>query len=123
MFRNPAQRSSSKEESAPSKSEVADLQKITAKTPPKNPGPKPAVSNMATISVDDEQLFRATHRSSLEQLQEQISQRAKGRNAVDFYEEGMSPLLSYMFFVLHYHENFLTNEKLHQWPIIPHKKN
>ena len=36
---------------------------------------------------------------------DQISQRAKGHNAVEFYEEGMTPLLSYMFFVLHYHEN------------------
>ncbi|CAE7282231.1 unnamed protein product, partial [Symbiodinium sp. CCMP2592] len=39
---------------------------------------------------------------------------------VDFYEEGMSSLLAYMFFVLHYHENFLTTEGLHTWPIIPH---
>ena len=59
---------------------------------------------------------------SYEQLRDQISQRAKGRSAVDFYEEGMTPLLSYMFFVLHYHENFLTTENMHQWPIIPHSK-
>ena len=32
----------------------------------------------------------------------------------------MTPLLAYMFFVLHYHENYLTIHKLHQWPIIPH---
>ena len=67
-------------------------------------------------------MFQATQRSSYEQLRDQISQRAKGRNAVDFYEEGMTPLLSYMFFVLHYHENLLTTEKMHQWPIIPHSK-
>ena len=53
---------------------------------------------------------------------EQIAQRAKGRNAVDYYEEGMTPLLSYMFFVLHYHQNVLTTEGLHKWPIIPHSK-
>ncbi|CAE7387294.1 unnamed protein product, partial [Symbiodinium sp. KB8] len=53
-------------------------------------------------------------------LREQISRRAKGRNAVDYYEEGMSPLLAYMFFVLHYHENFLTINGIHEWPIIPH---
>ena len=67
-------------------------------------------------------MFQATQRSSYEQLRDQISQRAKGRNAVDFYEEGMTPLLSHMFFVLHYHENPLTTEKMHQWPIIPHSK-
>ena len=115
MFMNPAQGSGSEEPSALSASELADLQKVSApKTPPKNPGPKPAVSNMAAILIDDEQLFQATQRSSLEQLQEHITQRAGGRNAVDFYEEGMIPLLSYMFFVLHYHENFLTNERLQQ---------
>ena len=38
-------------------------------------------------------MFQATQRSSYEQLRDQISQRAKGRNAVDFYEEGMTPLL------------------------------
>ena len=54
------------------------------------------------------------------QLIDQIARRAKGRNAVDYYEEGMTPLLAYMFFVLHYHENYLTVHKLHQWPIIPH---
>ena len=43
-------------------------------------------------------------------------------HSVDFYEEGMTPLLWYMFLVLHYHENFLTTEKLHKWPIIPHSK-
>ena len=48
------------------------------------------------------------------------TRRAKGRNAVDYYEEGMSPLLAYMFFVLHYHENFLTINGIHEWPIIPH---
>ena len=53
-------------------------------------------------------MFQATQRSSYEQLRDQISQRAKGRSAVDFYEEGMTSLLSYMFFVLHYHENYLT---------------
>ena len=67
-------------------------------------------------------MFQATQRSSYEQLRDQISQRAKGRSAVDFYEEGMTPLLSYMFFVLHYHENFLTTENMHQRPIIPHSK-
>ena len=77
---------------------------------------------MATISIDDEQLFQATQHSSYEQLREQVAQRAKGRNAVDYYEEALTPLLSYMFFVLHYHENFLTTEKLHKWPIIPHSK-
>ena len=41
---------------------------------------------------------------------------------MDSYEEGMTPLLSYMFFVLHYHENLLTTEIMHQWPIIPHSK-
>ena len=67
-------------------------------------------------------MFQATQRSSYEQLRDQISQRAKGRSAVDFYEEGMTPLLSYMFFVLHYHGNYLTTENMHQWPIIPHSK-
>ena len=66
--------------------------------------------------------FKQTQRSSYEQLRDQISQRAKGRNAVDFYEEGMTPLLSYMSFVRHYHENLLTTEKMLQWPIIPHSK-
>ena len=66
--------------------------------------------------------FKATQRSSYEQLRDQIAQRAKGRSAVDFYDEGVTPLLSYMFFVLHYHENYLTVENLHQWPIIPHSK-
>ena len=79
-------------------------------------------STVPTISVDDEQMFQATQRSSYEQLRDQISQRAEGRSAADFYEEGMTPLLSYMFFVLHYHENYLTVENLHQWPIIPHNK-
>ncbi|CAE7203288.1 unnamed protein product [Symbiodinium sp. CCMP2592] len=92
------------------------------KTPPKNPAPKSPVppAQSGLISVDEEQLFHAAHRSSYEQLREQITARAKGRNAVDFYEEGMSSLLAYMFFVLHYHENFLTTEGLHTWPIIPH---
>ncbi|CAE7402099.1 unnamed protein product [Symbiodinium sp. CCMP2592] len=95
---------------------------ISPKTPPKHPAPKSPVhpAQPVSISVDDEQLFQATHRSSYEQLREQITARAKGRNAVDFYEEGMSPLLAYMFFVVHYHENFLTTEGLHTWPIIPH---
>ncbi|CAE7822932.1 unnamed protein product [Symbiodinium sp. CCMP2592] len=83
------------------------------KTPPKHPAPK------SPVPPAHEQLFQATHRSSYEQLREQITARAKGRNAVDFYEEGMSPLLAYMFFVVHYHENFLTTEGLHTWPIIP----
>ena len=67
-------------------------------------------------------MFQATQRSSYEQLRDQISQRAKGRNAVDFLRGGHDPLLSYMFFVLHYHENLLTTEKMHQWPIIHHSK-
>ena len=126
MSRNPDTGTSSQVPAAPSQATTADLQKITApKAPPKNPGPKGLqrpISNMTTISIDDEQLFQATQRSSYEQLREQITQRAKGRNAVDYYEEGMTPLLSYMFFVLHYHENFLTTKKLHQWPIMPHNK-
>ena len=69
-----------------------------------------SVSNMAAISVDDEQLCQATQRRSYVQLREQIAQRAKGRNAVDYYEAGMTPLLSYMFFVLHDHENFVTTQ-------------
>ena len=92
---------------------------------PKHPGPQGSEKPPAaapTISIDDEQMFQATQRSSYEQLRDQISQRAKGGNAVDFYEEGITPLLSYMFFVLHYHENLLTTEKMHQWPIIPHSK-
>ena len=36
---------------------------------------------------------------------------------MDFYEEGMTPLLSYMFFVLHYHENLLTTEKCISGPV------
>ena len=48
--------------------------------------------------MDDEPMFQATHRSTYEQLLDHI---AKGRNAVDYYEEGMTPLLAYMFFVLH----------------------
>ena len=39
---------------------------------------------------------------------------------MDCYEEGLTPLLVYMFFVLQYHENYLTVQKLHAWPIIPH---
>ncbi|CAE7764973.1 unnamed protein product [Symbiodinium sp. CCMP2592] len=100
-----------------------EFHKNTApKTPPKNSAPKSPVppAQSGLISVDEEQLFHAAHRSSYEQLREQITARAKGRNAVDFYEEGMSSLLAYMFFVLHYHENFLTTEGLHTWPIIPH---
>ena len=72
MFKNPTPGSGSHEPAAPSCSTVTDLQKITApKTPPKNPGPKGPpqfVSNMATISEDDEQLFQATQRSSYDQL-------------------------------------------------------
>ena len=75
-----------------------------------------AACTAPVISVDDEQMFQATQRSSYEQLRDQISQRAKGRNAVDCYEEVMTPLLSY------YHENLLTTEKMHQWPIIPRSK-
>ena len=71
-FKNPTPGSGSHEPAAPSCSTVTDLQKITApKTPPKNPGPKGPpqfVSNMATISEDDEQLFQATQRSSYDQL-------------------------------------------------------
>ena len=70
--------------------------------------------------MDDEPMFQATHRRTYEQLLDQISRRAKGRNAVDYYEEGLTPLLAYMFFVLHYHENYLTVQKIHEWPIIPH---
>ena len=76
---------------------------VVAKGPPKRSTPSP---------MDDEPMFQATHRSTYDQLQEQITRRAKGRNAVDYYEEGMSPLLAYMFFVLRYHENFLT---MNQW--------
>ena len=126
MFRTPASTAGSSKPAAPSSASVADLQKTTApKTPPKHPGPQNVQrppATIPTISVDDEQMFQATQRSSYEQLREQISQRAKGRSAVDFYEEGMTPLLSYMFFVLHYHENYLTTENMHQWPIIPHSK-
>ena len=39
-----------------------------------------------------------------------------------FFEEGMTPLLPYMFLLLHYHENLLTTENMHQWAIIPHSK-
>ena len=84
---------------------------VVAKGPPPRSTPSP---------MDEEPMFQATHRSTYEQLQEQITRRAKGRNAVDYYEEGMSPLLAYMFFVLHYHENFLTINGIHEWPIIPH---
>ena len=84
---------------------------VVAKGPPPRSTPSP---------MDDEPMFQATHRSTYEQLQEQITRRAKSRNAVDYYEEGMSPLLAYMFFVLHYHENFLTINGIHEWPIIPH---
>ena len=126
MFSNPDTGPGSNKPAVPSGASVADLQKTTApRTPPKHPAPQgsqkpPAVALI--ISVDDEQMFQATQRSSDEQLRDQISQRAKGRNAVDFYEEGMTPLLSYMFFVLHYHENLLTTEKMHQWPSIPRSK-
>ena len=71
-------------------------------TPSKNPpvsakGPQ----RRATPSpMDDEPMLQATHRSTYEQLLDQISRRAKGRNAVDYYEEGLTPLLAYMFFVL-----------------------
>ena len=126
MSSNPTLGSDSNKPAARSGASVADLQKTTApKTPPKHPAPQGSQKPPAAapvISVDDEQMFQATHRSSHEQLRDQISQRAKGRNAVDFYEEGMTPLLSYLFFVLHYHENLLTTEKMHQWPIIPRSK-
>ena len=125
MFRIASTAGSSKP-AAPSSASVADLQKTTApKTPPKYSGPQNVQrppATIPTISVDDEQMLQATQRSSYEQLREQISQRAKRRSAVDFYEEGMTPLLSYMFFVLHYHENYVTTENMHQWPIIPHSK-
>ena len=126
MFGTPASGSRSNKPAAPSAASVADLQKIAApRTPPKHPAPQGSQKPPAAapvISVDDVQMFQATQRSSYEQLRDQISQRAKGRNAVDFYEEGMTPLLSYMFFVLHYHENLLTTEIMHQWPNIPHSK-
>ena len=126
MFSNSASGPDSNKPAAPSGASVADLQKTTApKTPPKHPpsqGSQKPPAAAPVISVDDEQMFQATQRSSYEQLRDQISQRAKGRNAVDFYEEGMTPLLSYMLFVLHYHENLLTTAKMHQWPIIPHSK-
>ena len=113
--------SDSNKPAAPSGASVADLQKTTApKTPPKHPAPQGSQKPPAAapvISVDDEQMFQATQRSSYEQLRDQISQRAKGRNAVDCYEEGMTPLLSYMFFVLHYHENLLTTEKSISGPL------
>ena len=96
MFRNPARQEQAR---SPFQCFVADLQKTTApKTPPKHPGPQGSQKPPAaapTISIDDEQMFQATQRSSYEQLRDQISQRAKGRSAVDFYEEGMTPLLSY----------------------------
>ena len=109
---------------APTSSSGAD-HSAAPKTPPKHPSPRRSQrprATVPTISVDDEQMFQATQRSSYEQLRDQISQRAKGSSAVDFYDEGMTPPLSYMFFVLHYHENYLTVENLHQWPIIPHNK-
>ena len=121
MFSNPASGSGNNKTAAPSGASVADPQKTTApKTPPKHPAPQGSQKPPAAapvISVDDEQMFPATQRSSYEQLRDQILQRAKGRNAVDFYEEGMTPLLSYMFFVLHYHENLLTTEKCISGPL------
>ena len=110
MFRAPAQAASSNQPTAPGSASAADFEKTMApKTPPKNPGPKGpprSVSAVPASSLDDEQMFQATHRSSYEQLLEQIARRAQGRNAVDYYEEGLTPLLAYMFFVLRYHENY-----------------
>ncbi|CAE7684419.1 unnamed protein product, partial [Symbiodinium necroappetens] len=114
--------------------ELLTLSKLYNKLQPPLEASLPAVSlpleaNLPAVPVhllstpspmDEEPMFQATHRSTYEQLQEQISRRAKGRNAVDYYEEGMSPLLAYMFFVLHYDENFLTINGIHEWPIIPH---
>ena len=62
-------------------------------------------------------MFPATQRSSYEQLRDQISQRAKGRNAVDFLRGGHDPSALYMFFVLHYHDNLLTTEKCTSGPL------
>ena len=63
---------------APSGASVADLQNTTApKTPPKHPVPQGSQKPPAAapvISVDDEQMFQATQRSSYEQLRDQISQ-------------------------------------------------
>ena len=100
----------------------ANLHSVAPVTPPKNlpVSPKGPPRRSTPSPVDDELMFQATHRSSYQQLQEQTSRRAKGRNAVDYCEEGMSPLLAYMFFVLHYHENYLTINGLQEWPIIPH---
>ena len=67
--------------------------------PPKAPAARALVSNIPAISVDDEQMYNATHRCGLEQLQAQVAQRAKGHNVVDYYEKGMTPILSYIFFV------------------------
>ena len=86
-----------------------------------NPASASGRNKPAAPSSPSSPIFKKTT-SSYEQLRDQISQRAKGGNAVDFYEEGVTPLLSYMFFVLHYHENLLTTEKMHQWPIIPRSK-
>ena len=80
MFRNPAQAASSNQPAAPMSTSAADLQKTMAPiTPPKNPGakgPPKLTPTMPLSSVDDEQMFRATHRSTYEQLLEQIAQRA-----------------------------------------------
>ena len=72
MFSNPASGSGSNKPAAPSGAAVAHLQKTTApKTPPKHPAPQGSQKPPAAapvISVDDEQMFQATQRSSYEQL-------------------------------------------------------
>ena len=63
--------SSSNQPAAPGSASVVDLQKTMApKTPPKNPvakGPPRSAPAIPLSSVDDEQMFQATHRSSYEQ--------------------------------------------------------
>ena len=107
MFRASAPAASSSQPPAPASTSVADFQQDHgAGHTTQESGCKGAFEVGVYHTVDfDEQMFQATHRSTYEQLLEQIARRAKGRNAVDYYEEGMTPLLAYMFFVLHYHES------------------
>ena len=108
MFSNPASGSGSNKPAAPSGAAVAHLQKTTApKTPPKHPAPKALRSlllQLRSFQLTMSRCFKQPNAAAMNSC-DQISQRAKGHNAVEFYEEGMTPLLSYMFFVLHYHEN------------------
>ena len=86
-------------------------QSVAARAPERPPDPE---------LQDEERVFNLVLRSSRTELIQQLESALQDADATASFEEGLTALQAYMLFVLHYRDNHLTVNGIHQWPVIPH---